>query len=318
MSLDIPSYLLGRQSGGGGGGGSSSLSGLTDVGISNPTDGQTLVYNSTSGKWENGAGGLPAPTAADVDKVMSVVATPVPGAVIVPEQTATYMSGAMPPSYLFPNDGYESIFKPGTMVIVNVDIPNGPNLMAISVVIASESTGGIPTAIGTDAVTGEEIFFGIFPAEGIFSDSVGAIVLPGLNPEDAPSTVTVSCSVVAYTYSWQPESYIGYDVVVKLDNVIVSPSLSDSDLHLMKGSVEECDRKMLAGQPITALVYYNDIYYGSAGQFDVRSEIYTTEVRSALMYGNYVELRIKAINTSNTKRIYLTESGLTLTDQYQP
>ena len=41
----------------GGGGGSSTLSGLTDVDISNPTDGQTLVYNATSGKWENGAGG---------------------------------------------------------------------------------------------------------------------------------------------------------------------------------------------------------------------------------------------------------------------
>lgn len=40
-----------------GGGGSSTLSGLTDVNISNPTDGQTLVYNATTGKWENGAGG---------------------------------------------------------------------------------------------------------------------------------------------------------------------------------------------------------------------------------------------------------------------
>lgn len=40
-----------------GGGGSSTLSGLTDVDISNPTDGQTLVYNANSGKWENGAGG---------------------------------------------------------------------------------------------------------------------------------------------------------------------------------------------------------------------------------------------------------------------
>lgn len=47
------------MSGGGGGGGSSALSGLTDVDISNPTNGQTLVYNATSGKWENGdsAGG---------------------------------------------------------------------------------------------------------------------------------------------------------------------------------------------------------------------------------------------------------------------
>lgn len=45
------------RNGGGGGGGSSTLSGLTDVDISNPTDGQTLVYNASAGKWENGAGG---------------------------------------------------------------------------------------------------------------------------------------------------------------------------------------------------------------------------------------------------------------------
>lgn len=49
--------LWNQGSGGGGGGGSSTLSGLTDVDISNPSNGQTLVYNATSGKWENGAGG---------------------------------------------------------------------------------------------------------------------------------------------------------------------------------------------------------------------------------------------------------------------
>lgn len=48
---------LQQSGGGGGGGGSSTLSGLTDVDISNPANGQTLVYNATSGKWENGAGG---------------------------------------------------------------------------------------------------------------------------------------------------------------------------------------------------------------------------------------------------------------------
>ena len=43
-----------------GGGGSSTLYGLTDVNISNPTNGQALVYNATSSKWENqsiGGGG---------------------------------------------------------------------------------------------------------------------------------------------------------------------------------------------------------------------------------------------------------------------
>ena len=36
-----------------GGGGSSSLSGLTDVDLSSPTNGQVLKYNSTTSKWEN-------------------------------------------------------------------------------------------------------------------------------------------------------------------------------------------------------------------------------------------------------------------------
>ena len=43
--------------GGGGGGGSSTLVGLTDVDISSPTDGQTLVYDATEQKWINGSGG---------------------------------------------------------------------------------------------------------------------------------------------------------------------------------------------------------------------------------------------------------------------
>lgn len=37
----------------GGGGGSSTLAGLSDVTITSATNGQALVYNSTSSKWEN-------------------------------------------------------------------------------------------------------------------------------------------------------------------------------------------------------------------------------------------------------------------------
>lgn len=46
-----------EKAAGGGGGGSSTLAGLTDVDLSNPSNGQTLVYIATSQKWENGAGG---------------------------------------------------------------------------------------------------------------------------------------------------------------------------------------------------------------------------------------------------------------------
>ena len=40
-----------------GGGGSSTLSGLTDVDLTNPSDGQMLVYDATAQKWVNGSGG---------------------------------------------------------------------------------------------------------------------------------------------------------------------------------------------------------------------------------------------------------------------
>lgn len=53
--FDPVSYMMGQKAGGGGGGGgSSTLAGLTDVDLTNPTDGQTLVYNATAGKWVNG------------------------------------------------------------------------------------------------------------------------------------------------------------------------------------------------------------------------------------------------------------------------
>ena len=39
---------------GGGGGGASALTDLVDVAVSSPTNGQVLMYNSTTGKWYNG------------------------------------------------------------------------------------------------------------------------------------------------------------------------------------------------------------------------------------------------------------------------
>lgn len=54
--FDPVSYMMGQKAAGGGGG-SSTLAGLTDVNISNPTDGQTLVYDAASSKWVNGSGG---------------------------------------------------------------------------------------------------------------------------------------------------------------------------------------------------------------------------------------------------------------------
>ena len=50
-------FVYNYPSGGGGGGGASALSELSDVDISNPSDGQVLKYNGTSHAWENATGG---------------------------------------------------------------------------------------------------------------------------------------------------------------------------------------------------------------------------------------------------------------------
>ncbi len=48
-------FLINGSGDGGGGGGSSTLAGLTDVSLGTLSDGEALVYNSSSGAWENGA-----------------------------------------------------------------------------------------------------------------------------------------------------------------------------------------------------------------------------------------------------------------------
>jgi len=77
---------------GGGGGGSTTLAGLTDVDISNPSDGQTLVYNATSGKWENGAGG--GASAYFVDCAY-IVDTQTQSVTITSSKTAAEIQGAV-------------------------------------------------------------------------------------------------------------------------------------------------------------------------------------------------------------------------------
>lgn len=61
---------------GGGGGGATALTELVDVAISSPTNGQVLMYNSTTGKWYNGTvqgggGNIAILDSAGVDSLLS-------------------------------------------------------------------------------------------------------------------------------------------------------------------------------------------------------------------------------------------------------
>lgn len=76
-----------------GGGGSSTLSGLTDVDISNPTDGQMLVYNAESGKWENGEGGGGSGGVRVIDGVYSEKDYEISTTITAAEMLAAYLAG---------------------------------------------------------------------------------------------------------------------------------------------------------------------------------------------------------------------------------
>lgn len=88
-----------EDEGGGGGGGSTTLAGLTDVDITDPTDGQTLVYNSTTEKWENGSGG--GKTVYDFTYDNGDLL----GSVTAADLYAAYVSGPVAIRYVYDDDG---------------------------------------------------------------------------------------------------------------------------------------------------------------------------------------------------------------------
>ena len=269
-----------------GGGGSSTLSGLTDVDLTNPTDGQTLVYDASSSKWVNGSGGggLPTPTAADVGAGLTVQATPVPGAVVVPEQTAAWSDDVG--GFLLTNVNAE-LFVAGARVFATIGDES-------AIATVEEDEDFISVGWNTENV-GYSIDYNKY--NEVFS------AFTELDPP--PETITVSCNLAVDSYAWAVDPYAGYDVVVMLDAQISSQSLTDAGLHLVKGSYADCVAIMASKKPISALVYYSyaaDTYVNAT---------YPSVVHGYWNYGDYVWLIVND-GRSTTKSIYLTESGLTL------
>ena len=260
-----------------GSGGGGTLSGLTDVDLSSPTDGQTLVYDAASSKWVNGSGGggLPTPTAADVGKVMAVVKTDIESEqVLVPEQTVIVQEG----------EGADLTGVVSSLVAEDVQCR--------VVINGEEFTASIDSDWYLEVTyNGNSLFFDF--TENSFNASTGGSF-----------TVAVYATVVTSTYSWQPELYAGYDIVVMLDHDITSASLTEASLHLVKGSYADCVASMASKKPISALVYYS--YVGES----YGTETYFTIIDGKWNYGDFVVLEVH--NGSTTKSIYLTESGLSL------
>ncbi len=118
----VPGGLF-RQVGGSGGGGSiitQTLSGLSDVSISGPLNGQPLVYNNTSGKWQNLStltadltGNASTATSASFASTASYIVT---------AQTASYVLNAVSASFATVansvNDLNQNVYISGSLTVV--------------------------------------------------------------------------------------------------------------------------------------------------------------------------------------------------------
>lgn len=231
-----------------------------------------------------GGSSLPAVTSADNGKGLSVQGTPVAGAVIVPEQTAAYDDYSE--SWLLTNCNTE-LFTEDATVLLTID-----DHSEVCTVFAED---GHITAT--------------------FSDGSGGI---GYNngdmyawATDGPDTLSVSCTLASYTYGWAVDPYMGYDVVVRMDKDRAANDLTDDDLHLLRGSFQDCVAKIDAALPIRACVYSHRT---GANNF-ASVENYTVSVNGHHDYGDDVALYVTGGGGEydSITNIYLTESGLSLT-----
>lgn len=256
MAVDnVARGMAAAAMGGGGGGGSSTLSGLTDVDISNPTDGQTLIYNTTSGKWENG-GNMPTPSASNVGGALSVIKTKHTGATIVPLQTVTQTD----------HDG--EVYA----VLQNANL----QLFTVGQEITANFNGASSSGIIRYTADGMVTFVELYPMiEGI-THEIGLFV-PDNSVElrvvdydvGAEESFSIAVNAVEYSYQYGLDPYPGYDAVLEFDNNLINLSAT---VRLAKGDLIDLIAKVEKEEAINILAY------GSKKNLDGSSNVRTFNV----------------------------------------
>lgn len=144
--------------------------------VSSTDNGDVLTV--VDGAWDKAAStGLPAVTSADNGKGLSVQGTPVAGAVIVPEQTASYDED----NSWYPLSNFNlSLFTEGVTVLLTI---------------------GEQSEVCTVMTDGQNAWVS-------FSDGSAGIEYSGglagawIETADPPATLTVSCALATFNYGW--------------------------------------------------------------------------------------------------------------------
>lgn len=225
-----------------------------------------------------GGSGLPSVSSSDLGAGLCVVKkeTVTEGDVIVPEQTVTVSEGWAE----LQNTAWD-------------DISDGVTCIAV---IDGESY--------TATLDGDWFL--------AFTDSLGINFAE--NPpyiselEDGTHTIKVCVASVSYSYEWGIDPYVGYDVVVQMDKSINNPNITDSDIHLIKGSYADCVQKAHSGLPVRSCVYllYDDE--------SLQECTYISDIAVYENYGDYVDITVykRGSDIAQYISIYLTESGISL------
>lgn len=221
-----------------GGGGSSTLSGLTDVDISNPTDGQTLVYNASAGKWENG-GNMPTPSASNVGGALSVIKTKHTGATIVPPQTVT-LTDHDGEIYAVLQNANLQLFTAGQEITMNC---NGASVSGI----IDYTSDGMATYVELYPMI-EGALHTIYLQVIDNSTELQVFDYAG----SAGDSFSIAVNAVEYAYQYGLDPYPGYDAVLELDSAELTAA---DNVSLVKGNVIDLIAKADRGEAINILVY---------------------------------------------------------------
>lgn len=297
--FDPVSYMMGQKAagGGGGGGGSSTLAGLTDVDISNPTDGQTLVYNQSAGKWENG-GNMPTPSASNVGGALSVIKTKHTGATIVPPQTVT-LTDHDGEVYAVLQNANLQLFTAGQEITVNF---NGASLPGSGII--NYSADGNATHVELQPmIEGTPHEIGLYVMDNSTELRVGDF------DGGAGESFSIAVNAVEYSYQYGLDPYPGYDAVLELDHETLAGS---NTVRLAKGDIIDLIAKAEKEEAINILAYgLSKNLDGSSNirTFDVLGTYFDSYVPEGELAGATVKIADSISQTQGSATVVIDSNG---------
>jgi len=213
-----PSGLF-RQVGGSGGGGSiitTTLSGLSDVNISGPTDGQALVYNATALKWENESYFSGSISGNAATATSASYAT-----------TASYVLNAVSASF-----ATTASFST-TSLTASLALRASGSLTGSLLGTASYASQALSSSFATTAS---------YVANASSFPFTGSAIITGSLSVIGPSTVTGSFTVIT-----------GSSIELQVTNTGVKIGNASTDTHTVTGSLQVAGQTRISGSFNTAI-----------------------------------------------------------------